>query len=113
MKKKRGSLMSLCYCVCVEGGECFFNRVLVLGKRKFLGFRLLAIFFYLKFLGVFFFFLIMSCFRKVFFFLNIVLTWKIVGVSKVSVFYIYIDMYIVRSWTHYPWPNSNKPKQLE
>ena len=34
---------------------------------------------------VLFFFLV-----YVFFFLNIVLTWKIVGVSKVSVIYIYI-----------------------
>ena len=55
MKKKRGSLMSLCYCVYIEGGECFFNRVLVLGKRKFLGFRLLAIFFLAEIFGCFFF----------------------------------------------------------
>ena len=45
MKKKRGSLMSLCYCVYIEGEECFFNRVLVLGKRKFSGFRLWLFFF--------------------------------------------------------------------
>ena len=30
-------------------------------------------------------------FDYMFFFLNIVLTWKIVGASKVSVLYIYID----------------------
>ena len=89
MKKKRGSLMSLCYRVCIEGGECFYYRVLVLGRRKFSGFRLLAIFFSWNF-WVFFFFLIMLGLRKVFFF-NIVLTWKIVGVLKASVLFIYID----------------------
>ena len=36
-------------------------------------------------------------FRKVFFFFNIVLTWKIMRASKVSVLYIYIYIYIDKS----------------
>ena len=55
------------------------------GNFQVLGF---GYFFLAEIFGFFFFFLIMPGFRKVFFFFNIVLTWKIVGVSKVSVLYI-------------------------
>ena len=39
---------------------------------------------------MFFYFLVFIGFSKRFFFFNTVLTWKIVGASKVSVIYIYI-----------------------
>ena len=40
-------------------------------------------------------------FYYVFFFFNIVLTWKIVGVSKTSVLYIYIDSYLSITFPNY------------
>ena len=42
----------------------------------------------------FFFRLCFFCWVYIFFFFNIVLMWKIVGASKVSVLYIYIYIYI-------------------
>ena len=46
------------------------------------------------------------CFMFYYYFFNVMLTWKIVGVSKDSVLYIYIDEYISHSTTHFLPPTS-------
>ena len=79
-------------------GRVFLIGFWFWGEGNFWVFRLLAFFFLAEIFGCFFFLFNNAVFflvseKKNFvyiYFFNIVLTWKIVGVSKVSVIYIYI-----------------------
>ena len=86
--------MSLCYRVCIEGGECFYYRVLVLGRRKFSGFQAFGFFFQLKFLGVFFFLFNNVRFQTSLFFLIFCRRGKLWEFQKFR-FYIYIYIQII------------------